>query len=191
MSKPGSFSMRSFTSLLLAFSFLALALSGIILYFAPQCSVAEAMGWTAAGLTKDQLTSLHMSTALMVVILSLFHLFVFNWKTFVHHLKIRRGKAPIRFFKPEVLTSFVLAIFIIGGSAWILYPFSLLPEGHEAIEQYYRDKSGFEGRGAGHRQSTIILEGEAVHDTLVIRESGEQVNKPRQYRQRMSDQQQK
>ena len=171
MKSSRNFSVRAVISLLLVFSFLGLAVSGVVIYFAPQCSVAEAMGWSVAGLSKAQWSSLHMSSALSFLILAGVHLFVYNWKPFINYLKqkrVQKGETrKINLFKPEVLTSFVLAIIILGGSAWILYPFSLLPETSDTIKQNYREQSDFQGQGAGQGQQSA-LEYSAPGDTSVI-----------------------
>ncbi len=162
MIKANTFSWRALTSLLLAFSFLGLALSGIILYLAPQCSVAESIGWSIAGMSKEQWASLHMTTAVTALLLALVHLFVYNWKPFMHHIKNRK-KAKSRLFRPELMVSVIVAALFIGGSLAIVYPFSLLPDTSDTIKNYYREQSDFEGRGAG-RAGSLGIDQEETRD---------------------------
>jgi hypothetical protein len=48
------FHTKGFTSLFLTIAFVALSLSGIVIYVAPRCRVADEMNWTAMGLQKHQ-----------------------------------------------------------------------------------------------------------------------------------------
>jgi len=150
-------SIRSFITLLLTFCFIMLALSGICLYVAPQCRVAEEIGWRMLGLKKDQWASIHMTSALVFLILSIIHLLIYNWKTFVAYLKPRASR--ILSMRPELLFSLLAAVTLLIGAALIVPPFSILPDTHDAIQMHYREKSGIddntderrEGRGRGRR----------------------------------------
>ena len=53
------FNWRSFTSILTAFSFLGLTISGIILFVVPPGRIANWTGWTIFALTKEQWIALH------------------------------------------------------------------------------------------------------------------------------------
>ena len=155
--KKMKISIRSFITLLLTFCFIMLALSGIFLYVAPQCRVAEEIGWRMLGLKKDQWASIHMTSALVFLILSIIHLLIYNWKTFVAYLKPRASR--ILSMRPELLFSLLAAVTLLIGAALIVPPFSILPDTHDAIQMHYREKSGIddntderrEGRGRGRR----------------------------------------
>lgn len=155
--KKMKISIRSFITLLLTFCFIMLALSGICLYVAPQCRVAEEIGWRMLGLKKDQWASIHMTSALVFLILSIIHLLIYNWKTFVAYLKPRASR--ILSMRPELLFSLLAAVTLLIGAALIVPPFSILPDTHDAIQMHYREKSGIddntderrEGRGRGRR----------------------------------------
>ena len=58
------FQTKGFTSLFLTITFVALSLSGIVLYVAPRCRVADRIGWTVTGLEKGQWESIHINGAL-------------------------------------------------------------------------------------------------------------------------------
>jgi len=140
-------SIRRFVSLLLTFSFVMLAVSGICLYVAPQCRVAEEIGWRMLGLAKDRWESIHMTAALAFLILTLIHLLVYNWKTFVSYCKPKAAR--ILSMAPELALSVVIAVLLLVGAALILPPFSFLPDVHDAIQSHYREKSGIDERGDG------------------------------------------
>lgn len=155
--KKMKISVRSFITLLLTFCFIMLALSGICLYVAPQCRVAEEIGWRMLVLKKDQWASIHMTSALVFLILSIIHLLIYNWKAFVAYLKPRASR--ILSMRPELLFSLLAAVTLLIGAALIVPPFSILPDTHDAIQMHYREKSGIddntderrEGRGRGQR----------------------------------------
>ncbi len=161
-----SFSTRGFVSLLMAFSFAGLALSGIVMYFAPPCSIADATGWTILAMTKTQWASLHQVSALVILVLAVIHLFVYNWNSFMcyfrqrgsHRRKLEKstetmsGFARIRISK-EVFASVLVAIVLYLGALTLMTPFGWLHAGSDAIQDYYRqefpERTG-RGTGAGN-----------------------------------------
>lgn len=154
METKETISIRSFVSLLLTSSFIMLALSGIVLYVAPQCRVADIIEWRTLGLAKDQWASVHMTAAFVFLILAVIHLVVYNWKRFVAYLK--PGRRRILALRPELLYSLLVAVVLLAGAALLLPPFNLLPDTHEAIQLHYRENSGIDerdgrGRGRGGR----------------------------------------
>ncbi len=137
MESKTSFSSRGFTSMLLALCFTGLAFSGIVLYFAPPCSIAESMGWTVIGLSKVQWSAIHMTSAVLILFLAVIHLFVYNWKTMVCYFKKKNST------KSSIRLEMFLAIFIILalylGSILMVPPISTLIDGNDAIKESYRE----------------------------------------------------
>ncbi len=158
--KKASFSYRSFVSVLLALCFLGLAVSGVVIYFAPPCSIAESTGWTVAGLSKVQWSSLHQVMALIIIILSLIHLFIYNWKTFLIYFRRNKIKKTVQseqkvsFFDKikipkEVFTAVIAAIILYAGALTLIAPFGWLHDTHDAIKDSYRESVDRPGRGMG------------------------------------------
>ncbi len=148
-----TFSFRGFVSLLLAFCFAGLAVSGIILYFAPPCSIAEQTGWRIVALSKDQWASLHQVMALVILILAVFHLFVFNLKTFCCYLKRRKSikarskndtSGPVvkwyQKIPKEVVAAVFFAIILYIGAISMKAPFGWLHDGADIIKEKYRSE---------------------------------------------------
>lgn len=140
--------------MLMALCFAGLAISGIIIYISPPCSIAERTGWTIAGLNKDQWASLHQVTALFILILALIHLFVFNWKTFLIYLRERRnrfsryeeeggeGRQGSRMRLPrEFILALIVALILYAGAITMIAPFGWLHDGHDAIRDHYRKQA--------------------------------------------------
>ena len=49
----GKFNYRGFVSVLAGFTFLAMAVTGLVMFFAPSCRIARDTGWTVWGYGKD------------------------------------------------------------------------------------------------------------------------------------------
>lgn len=143
-------------SLLLAFGFLILLVSGLVLYVAPQCRVADEIMWRMLGLSKTRWQSVHLTFAFVSLILACIHLFVFNWKVLLSYA--RRGARTVLFLRPELFCSLVIAGVLLAGAALLLPPFNLLPYGQDQIQMRYQEEPGDDdvedrGRGLGRRRS--------------------------------------
>lgn len=160
---PKPFHTRGFVSMLLAFTFLGLAVSGVIMYIAPPCSVAERIGWTVMALSKDQWASLHQVAALIILVLAIIHLFVFNWKSFMCYLRDHRSKRQVECEKEnnksggshfriprELVAALLVAGVIYAGALTFIAPFGWLHDGSETIREHYRQEvPPGSGRGLG------------------------------------------
>lgn len=136
------FRFRALISLLMALGFLSLAVSGVVLYTAPPCSLAASTGWTFSGISKDSWASLHTGMAVIIIVSALIHLFVLNWKTFVLHLKsaaYRKGKGPFR-LSAEVMVGVVLAGVFVSGALGQVGPFGWIHETGDRIKEHYRQE---------------------------------------------------
>jgi len=172
-SKP--FFTRGFVSMLMAFAFFGLAVSGVILYIAPPCSVADRIGWTLFALSKDQWASMHQVSALFILVLAIIHLFVFNWKTFMLYLRDRRSRKMAqremeqdperasRFRIPrELVAALIVAAVMYAGALTFIAPFGWLHDGSEALKEHYRQEyPAGRGLGEGDRdgQGAYVLPG--------------------------------
>lgn len=176
--RKNSFSYRSFVSVLMALCFLGLAISGVVMYIAPPCSVAEATGWTLSGLSKVQWSSLHQIMALIIVVLALFHLFVYNWKTFTCYFRRRKTRSlannelkestSLLFKIPrEVYFATLVAIILYAGALTLIPPFGWLHDGQDLIKDSYRESVERTGRGLGGALQQNSLR-EQQFDTLEI-----------------------
>ncbi len=124
MAAANRFHWRIFVSFGLTLAFLVLTASGIVLYLAPPGRVANWTGWMLLGMTKSQWQEQHTLFALAFVILSLFHLLLFNWQTFLAYL---RAKASGTLKHPAELFAALVMSLAIGLGTWHhLQPFSLV-----------------------------------------------------------------
>ena len=82
------FVLRSFTSVLLGIIFLAMGISGAILFLAPPGRVANWTGWNIWGLTKHEWGSVHITFSAVFLIAAVLHL-IFNWRPMLGYFKDR------------------------------------------------------------------------------------------------------
>jgi hypothetical protein len=80
------FHWKVFVSFYVVFSFLALAVSGIVLYVAPPGRIANWSVWQLLLLSKAQWQAVHTIVALLFLVAAGFHIY-FNWKVLVAYVK--------------------------------------------------------------------------------------------------------
>ena len=136
--KTTRFHTRGFTSLLTTCSFLVLAITGIVLYISPKGRVAHWTGWTVLGIDKEQWSDIHMIASLLFLISAAFHLY-FNWRIFWGYIK-KRLEASLN-LKLEMLLALAITILCCIGVFLHWPPFSLIPDGRLALQDYWEQRS--------------------------------------------------
>jgi hypothetical protein len=132
------FSFKTFTSFLLVLTFLALTVSGIMLFLSPPGRIAHWTNWTLFGLGKEEWGAVHILMALVFLTGSLFHLLKFNWKVFLHYLKTKqRGFRYLR----ELAVSIGLFGLVLVGTLMQVPPFSSVIALHEEAKAYWEGES--------------------------------------------------
>lgn len=143
-------STRAFLSIASAICMCVLVFSGVALFTAPPCSVADRIGWRFCFIGKDGWESIHMSFAIAFMALIPFHL-KYNWSAFVNHFRKKRdeSQALSRPFLIAILAA--LALFLL--SSLRLPPFSWVHGAHESLKfSWARDggpREADKGRGRG------------------------------------------
>ena len=134
---------RKYTSLLLTGTFLVLAVSGIALYVAPRCRIAEVMDWRFLFLTKETWESVHIIFAFAVILISIYHLYK-NWKPFTGYLSSGKtgSRRPGKILVVSLIV--VIAMFILG--AFRIPPLSWISDMHEKIKASYSTQQDINGR---------------------------------------------
>jgi hypothetical protein len=89
--ETSGFRFRTFITLVVLLSFLAVVVSGIALYLRPEGSLARWVGWKFAGWDKKQWEAAHTGVVILFMISSFIHIW-YNFKTLVSYL---RGKAAL------------------------------------------------------------------------------------------------
>ena len=140
-----SFNRRAFVSVLVAFSFILMTITGLVLFFAPACRIARDTSWTVFGFDKDQWIATHVWFSTAFVIASAFHIY-FNWKALINYFKskIRKGFA----FRTEWIAALVICLFVLAGTIFEVPPFSSLMVWKETFKHEGSGPGGH-GRGMG------------------------------------------
>jgi cytochrome b subunit of formate dehydrogenase len=73
-------------SLTLAFSFLVMSITGIMLYIVPKGKIAYWANWEMFGLTKNQYGDIHITSMLLFLVVTIWHIY-YNWKPLMSYLK--------------------------------------------------------------------------------------------------------
>lgn len=132
--EKSSFYVRGFTTFALTAVSLLIALSGIVLYLTPRGRVAHWTNWTLAGLGKEQWASLHMTGAVLFIVVVLLHLF-FNWKVLLGYLRLRR--VPGLRLKRELSAALLLGLLLVVGTLAGAPPLGTIVELREDLKNYW------------------------------------------------------
>lgn len=141
--------MRAVFSVASVFAMLILLFSGVALYVAPSCRVAEITGWSFLGVSKESWETVHVVFAVLLVVCALVHL-VLNWTAFAKYaVNTSGGSARPRglflLIGVIALLFFLSAVYRVPPAVWV-------HDVHERIKSSYSGEfsPGF-GRGAGAR----------------------------------------
>ncbi len=163
MADGKSFSTRAFLSIGTALVSILLLISGIALYTAPPCSVADSIGWSFMLLGKETWEAAHIAFALAFIIFASLHLW-YNWGPFMKYLsrKPREG-TPVR---RSALIAALVAAALLTLAVFDLPPVSWLHAAHEKIKFSWsrgeRPGQGLRGRGTGKQRGGGGYGGRAV-----------------------------
>ena len=138
MSTPTSrrFQWRALTSVLIAGTFLFLAVSGVLLFVSPPGRVANWTDWQLLGLTKHEWTALHVSFSTLFLITTVLHL-IFNWRPMLNYFRNRTSR---RFgWRWEWTGALLLCTIVFFGAVRDWTPFSQLLAWQESVKQSWDD----------------------------------------------------
>ncbi len=134
------FSWRVFISFGLFIALFVLLISGVVLYIAPPGRVANWTDWRLMGLTRTGWKNQHLIFGFAFGVLSLFHLFVINWKGFFSYIKTKTTqgiKSPA-----ELLSILLLSLFFGIGTFYGTQPFTAVIEfGNRVSGSWERQES--------------------------------------------------
>jgi len=126
-----TFSWRGFVSVATGLSFMAMSISGIVLFITPKGRVAHWVEWSMLGLTKDQWGGLHIWFSLIFMVMAAFHIYL-NWQPLLNYFRdrLRRTYALRR----EWLFSLIICGMVLAGTLADVSPFSSLLVWNELIK---------------------------------------------------------
>ena len=125
------FHWKVFVSFYVVFSFLALAVSGIVLYVSPPGRIANWSVWRLLLLSKAQWQAVHTSVALAFLVAAGFHIY-FNWKVLLAYLRSKL-QAGLR-MKRELAAASLAGALILAVSIAGVPPFGTVMDVGEGIK---------------------------------------------------------
>lgn len=129
---------KSFVSFSLVWSFLIILISGTVLYIAPPGRVANWTTWMLFGFSKAGWQAIHTIFSLTFVLLSVFHLIVFNWKVFWFYLMTKTSNGLNK--QKELLVSLALIIIVFSGTYFNIQPFKAIMDFGEWTTESWETK---------------------------------------------------
>jgi hypothetical protein len=131
--------MKKIISLTLAFSFLVMSITGIMLYIVPKGKVAYWANWEMFGLTKSQYGNIHITSMILFLVVTIWHIY-YNWKPLISYLKNKAKQ--ITLFKKELLIALTLNLLFVGGTLMGIQPFKSVLDINEGIKTYWEEQYG-------------------------------------------------
>ncbi len=123
MSEQSAFRFRPFVSLLTAFSFLMIAVTGAVLYITPPGRVANWTDWRIWGLSKQQWGNLHICFSVLFILVSILHVWL-NRKPLISYLVSKA--AASKQLRLEWLVALAVCVIVFWGALKPFVPFSSL-----------------------------------------------------------------
>jgi len=131
--------MKKIISLTLAFSFLIMSVTGMMLYIVPKGKIAYWASWKMFGLSKTQYGDIHITSMFLFLVVTIWHIY-YNWKPLMSYLKDKSKK--ITFLKKEFLIALGINTFFVLGTLVGLQPFQSLLDMNEGIKSYWEKEYG-------------------------------------------------
>ncbi|QFR49420.1 DUF4405 domain-containing protein [Sulfurimonas lithotrophica] len=131
--------MKKITSLSLAFSFLIMSYTGVILYIVPQGKIAYWSDWHLLGLSKTQYGDIHSTSMFTMLFFAFLHIY-YNWKPLISYIKDKSKN--ISFTKKELLIAFGINIFFVLGTLYMFEPIKSLIDFQNGIKDYWAKEYG-------------------------------------------------
>jgi len=148
-----SFNCRAFVSVLAGFSFILMAVTGLVLFFTPSCRIARDTSWFFWGHDKDQWVAVHVWFSIAFTVASLIHIYL-NWTALTNYFKtkLQQGFA----FRAEWISALVICGIIYAGTVYEAAPFSSLIAWketfkHGAAGEGQQGQGWRGGRAGGHQ----------------------------------------
>lgn len=142
--------MKKIVSLTLAFSFLVMSITGIMLYIVPKGKVAYWANWKMFGLTKEQYGDIHITSMILFLVIAIWHIYN-NWKPLINY--IRDTTKKITLFKTELLIAITINILFVVGTLIEVQPFKTVLDINDEIKQYWEKEYGLPPYGHAEESS--------------------------------------
>jgi hypothetical protein len=157
MGNKESFNLRAFASVFAGLSFMLMAVTGLVLFFAPSCRIARDTSWAVWGHDKEQWVAVHVWLSIAFVVASIIHVYI-NWTALTSYFKSKIHKQLA--LRTEWIVAVAICVALYVGSVRGVTPFSSLMAWKETF------KHPTSGPGQGWRGGRVVgqqMENDASH----------------------------
>ena len=131
-----TFYWRSFVTFYIVFSFVALGISGLVLFVSPPGRVANWSQWRFAALLKSDWQAVHTVFSLLFLAAAAFHIY-FNWRVIVNYVRRKAGEGLNRGRELAIASAAGIAILVLTMAG--VPPFSTVVAVGEAAKNSWSD----------------------------------------------------
>ncbi|MFB3854174.1 MAG: DUF4405 domain-containing protein [Vicinamibacterales bacterium] len=136
--KREPFYWRAFVTFYVVFSFVVIALSGIVLFVSPPGRIANWSVWRMTGLDKADWQAVHTIIAFLFVVAAAFHIY-FNWRVILGYLRKRLNEGMRR--KRELGASMGVMLILVVSTIAGAPPFGTVMDLGEDVKNSWGDSS--------------------------------------------------
>jgi predicted DsbA family dithiol-disulfide isomerase len=132
---------QSITSFLVTFSFVVVAVSGIMMFMVPPGRIASWTEWKFVALTREEWVRIHIILSVFFAGISIYHL-ILNWRIFVNYIisKVSKGFHRTR----ELVVSLIIILVLTGGAYLKVVPFEQFITFNEWVKTIWVTSPEFE-----------------------------------------------
>ncbi|MEE4197574.1 MAG: DUF4405 domain-containing protein [Bacteroidales bacterium] len=128
------FNWAGFISIALLFSFVVMMFSGVVLYIAPEGSLARWIGWDVLGLTKSQWEQQHTIFSYLFVIFIVLHIFKINWVLLWSYFFAEKLKFV---YLKEILIAVAITLVVFTGTLMNIDPFRFVIKAGNTLSENF------------------------------------------------------
>ncbi|MFP4619951.1 MAG: DUF4405 domain-containing protein [Bacteroidales bacterium] len=140
---------RIFISFNLLFTFLVMGISGIILYFKPEGSVARWLGWEIWGLSKSGWEAVHTVFSLLFLIFSVLHIIKINLISLKRYFLNSKPGGTLR----EMRLALLISVVFFTGTVLYLPPFHFIYQAGDYLSNSWNHQIEIKHEGLDARQT--------------------------------------
>ena len=135
--KKGKFKWRAFVSIYMGYSFIAMLITGIMLYIAPAGRIAFWTNWKFLGLTKKEWEAVHTLFSFIWIVFAVYHI-IFNWKPLINYIRSKLNKTSK--VRSEFIYATLFTILVFFGTYFKIPPFSTVVSLGDYITESWESK---------------------------------------------------
>jgi len=130
------FRFRSFTALMMLWSFILETISGVVLYIVPPGRIAHWTNWKLWGYTKEEWAAIHTIFGYVFLLFAVLHVY-YNWKPILNYIR-SKVKNGLR-MRTELAVSLLITLVVFVATIISLPPFSTVMDIGEKFKNSWEE----------------------------------------------------